>query len=315
VRLSKDQTVSTTGGVYVSGGGVLEIGADLNGATAGDLSHALGTTTGIRFFGDSGLSASGTTDRVVNFGGSSAQIAWGRNAFLTDADGITDGGYTLKLSSAKADAKLTIQNPIALGANTNRVIDVANGTAATDATLSGVLSGNGATLTKNGTGTLELAAANTYSGGTIVSAGTLAVGASGSINNSTRVDIKAGATFDTTAQSFVMLGSQTFNFTLDPTTGGSAGLLDAASLDISLGVVTFTTLGSLDDTVYILANYTGLVGTQFASVTAPTGYTINYGYNGGTQIALQIVPEPGSTAMILFGLGMLVGFQRVRRRR
>lgn len=314
VRLSKEQTLPNNRFI-VSGGGVLEVGADLNGASAGDFTIAVGTAAGnIRFVGDSGISAAGA-DRVVNFGGSSANLTWGSAGFLTNIDGTTDGGYTLKLSSARSDANLTIENGIALGTDTSRVIDVANGSAATDATLSGVLSGSGATLTKTGAGTLELANENTYSGGTIVSGGTLVLGASGSISDSSLVDINAGATFDTTAQSFVMLGSQTFNFTLDPTGVGSSGLLNAGNLDISAGVVTFTMMGALDDDVYILANYTGsLVGSAFASVTAPIGYTINYSY-GGNQIALEVIPEPSAIAMFLCGLGMLAGFQRMRNRR
>jgi hypothetical protein len=165
------------------------------------------------------------------------------------------------------------------------------------------------------TSQMNLAAANTYTGATTVTLGTLAVGAAGSISNSTLVDIKAGATFDTTAQSFTMLGAQTFKFTLNPASTGSAGLLNAASLNITAGVVDFTTLGSLDDSAYVIASYTSKTGSAFATVNnLPSGYTIDYGYNSGTQIAL-VVPEPSTFAMLLGGFGMLLGFQRSRRSR
>ncbi|HEY9249804.1 MAG TPA: autotransporter-associated beta strand repeat-containing protein, partial [Rariglobus sp.] len=206
VRLSKTQTMPTTTPFYVSGGGVLEVGADLNGAGTGDLTSTVGNTgSNMRFFGDSGISAAGA-DRVVNFGGAGAALTWGGTGFLTNVDGATDGGYTLKLSSAKSNAKLTIENGIVLGTNTHRVIDVANGSAGTDAVLSGVLSGSGATLVKKGAGTLSLDNANTYTGATLVSEGTLALGASGSLA-STTYSIANGATFDVSAQSSYSLAA------------------------------------------------------------------------------------------------------------
>lgn len=193
VRLSADRSLqSLVQKNIVSGGGVLEIGADLNGTTAGDFSSAIGTANGnIRFIGDSGLSAAGSA-RVVNFGGSSAQLTWGSSNFLTDVDGATDGGYTLLLSSAKSDSTITIQNSIALGANTNRTVDVDDGLAEIDAILSGALSGTNVTLRKTGAGTLALTAtASSYSGVTIVSRGTLIV--SGSLSGTTRVSISSNA--------------------------------------------------------------------------------------------------------------------------
>lgn len=60
---------------------------------------------------------------------------------------------------------------------------------------SGILTGGGA-LTKIGNGTLTLNAANTCSGNTFVGAGTLALGASGSLNNSGQIIVGSGAGFD-----------------------------------------------------------------------------------------------------------------------
>ena len=64
-----------------------------------------------------------------------------------------------------------------------------------DQTLSGVISGTGA-LTQSGAGTLELTGANTYSGTTTVSAGTLAL--NGAADNSRIAGDANTATFDVT---------------------------------------------------------------------------------------------------------------------
>lgn len=56
-------------------------------------------------------------------------------------------------------------------------------------------------LTKTGAGTWTLNAANTYTGSTTVSNGTLALGALGSIANSTNIAVSAGATFNVSAAS------------------------------------------------------------------------------------------------------------------
>ena len=74
--------------------------------------------------------------------------------------------------------------------------------------LSGVVSGGG-TLNKNGSGTLTLAAADTYSGGTTIGAGTLALGSAGSINNTPSISLAAGAVFDVSAITSYAMSSST----------------------------------------------------------------------------------------------------------
>ena len=112
--------------------------------------------------------------------------------------------------------------------------------------------------------------------------------------------MKAGAIFKTTdtvpanVTSFTMTAGQPFKITLDPAAGGTAGRIDAEALDISAGVVDFATVGTLNDSVYVIANHTTLTGSQFAMVTnLPAGYTINYTHNSGTQIALVAGIVPG----------------------
>jgi hypothetical protein len=90
-----------------------------------------------------------------------------------------------------------------------------------------------------------------------------------------------------------MPSGKTFTIRVDGTGPGSCGKIAAAGLDITNASVVFTIVNPLDDAAYVLASHTGLTGAAFASVTPPTGYTINYAYNGGTQIALVPVAPAG----------------------
>ena len=159
------------GGVGVSGGisnlvlhgGVLGLESDFN--------RPLGTgPEAVQFAGAGGFSAYGAT-RTVNFGGAGAAVQWGQGGFAAR-------GGSLLLSSYDADATVRLVNPINLGA-TYRQVDVADGSAAVDAELSGVLSGVGASIGKLGQGTLRLTAANTFTGGTTLAQGTLLLAGSG----------------------------------------------------------------------------------------------------------------------------------------
>lgn len=203
---------------------------------------------------------------------------------------------------------------LAIGANT-----ISLGANGASTTFNGNISGTGG-LSKVGAGTLTLAATNGYSGATSVLGGTLALDASGSISSSTSVQIGAGGILDTTAQSFTMLGSQPFTFEIDPTGAGLVGLLNAATLDITAGEVSFDLLGVLDDPAYEFASYSSLLGASFSSVALPAGYTLDFNYLGGNTIALvqqlDAVPEPASIALwSLLGLGLVGAGARHARRK
>lgn len=198
-RVTAPQTLAFPGKIFVlASGGVFEIGADLNGGAAGDFNCPVGApgaaTTNVALYGDTGLSAAGA-NRTVNFGGAGAMLTWGASRFLTFYDGITDYGYTFKLSSPYSDATVEIQNPIDLNGNglhgRIRTVEVANGSAAVDARLSGTLSGNAA-LAKSGPGTLELTGAQTYDGPLIVLDGMLRTGADNLFADTLTVQLRGG---------------------------------------------------------------------------------------------------------------------------
>ena len=147
--------------------------------------------------------------------------------------------------------------------------------------------GSALAFTKDGPATLTLAWTNGYVDRTTVLAGTLALGANGTLA-STNVTLAAGSVFDVTAKAaFAPPASQTFELGLDSAGDGSAGRIVASSLDITGAAVSFSAAGTLDDRYYILATYTNLTGAAFASVSGrPTGYLIDYNFKGTKQIAL-----------------------------
>jgi len=188
-RLTAARTYAE-GTVYLIGNGVLELGADLNGATAGDFTRGLGTGNNqLHMAAGGGFSAYGA-DRVVNLGGATNLLTWASTgSFVPD-------GKPLIFSSSHADATLVFENPLALQ-NRIREIRVQDGAAAVDARLTGKISGYSvAGLVKSGAGTLELAAAQDYRGTVSVIGGGLRLGADDVFAGGTNALVLSGATLD-----------------------------------------------------------------------------------------------------------------------
>jgi autotransporter-associated beta strand protein len=218
--------------------------------------------------------------------------ASGDNAISSSVRFGATGGTWINIRSNSGT--LTLGGDVTASVSSSRNI---NFTGAGDITIDGVISNGSATpigISKGGTGTLTLTDTNTYTGDTSVRAGSLVLASTGSINDSTSLGISAGATLDTTAKAGFTLPA-TVTFGLDGTSATS-GRIDAfgKQLDIDGATVTFSITGSLTAPAYVLAEYSSIIGTpSFSSVTPPTGYSMDYTYSGGTQIALvQSIADP-----------------------
>jgi len=292
-------TLNMSGGT-VNDSGVFRLGA--NPAASGMATVSGGTMTITNSSAYIGYNGKGT----LNISGSGTVVGGAGTGVIILASGTGSQG-TLNLGDGTTTAGTLNAGSVTAGSGTATVNFNHTGSYAFAPTLSGTISVN-----KLGSGTTTLSATNTYVGKTSINAGILALGSNGSIAKSKGVDISAGAVLDTTAQNFVMLATQKFVLALDPTALGFAGLIKAAGLDISGAIVDFSMLGTLDDSVYVIAEYTSLTGTAFATVNnLPNGYSINYSYSNGTKIALTSVPEPSSFA--LMGLGA-AGLALLRRK-
>jgi autotransporter-associated beta strand protein len=178
-------------------------------------------------------------------------------------------------------------------------------------TVSAVLAGAGA-LNQTGSGTLTLSGANTYRGNTTVSAGVLALGSAGSINNSPLITVAAGATFDVSAiSSYALSGATTLS-----ASGASAVATIKGGATVSLGSqpIILAYDGS-HPALTISQGALSLNGNAFTvngSQLAGGNYTIvqqasgNIAGSGTYSVSGTAVSAPGATAGISISGGNVI---------
>lgn len=290
---SKSGSISTTATVLISGGvttigsaGAVTFGNGGGFSISNAGTGALKMTGGSLYVGSGGIVnvGGGTFSSSVNLSGGTigARAAWSSNMPMT-LD-TTNGNIIFRTADAN---------------NTSYPI-----------TLNGALSGAGG-LTKSGGGDLILSAANTYTGATQITAGSVILTGNGSISNSSTIDIKSGSTLNVSgltaplqiasSQTLTGAGSVTGPVTsagvIAPgngigtlTVGGATQVSGTLNIEVngttsdklhSTGAVNLNGAalnvsllgGGFTQSSYVIADGTSLTGT-FTSVTP--GYAVVY---------------------------------------
>jgi autotransporter-associated beta strand protein len=259
-----------SGNIQLTHGGVLEVSDNTT------VSRNVGTGAGaIQWTGDGGFSAYGAT-RTVQLNGGTASIGWGSANFVPANNALVLGGKD-------SNAMIDFQNGLDFGFQ-QRVVRVMNGSAAVDARLSGVLSGNyGSGLIKDGAGTLELTAANSYLGETWVREGTLRV--SGSTGSGAMTVYNGGSISGTGTVARLTLNSGGALKPYDTGGGVPSRLIVTGTLNITAGTLDLSGLETVAPGDHVIAECGSMVGSQFSNVIGlRSGRTIKY---GATAITLK----------------------------
>lgn len=190
----------------------------------------------LRHVGD----ADSSTDRPINWSASTGQ-------FYLESSGTGTLSFTSTAALVTGDGNKTFSLGGTNPGNNTMSQAIGNGP------VSGTTS-----LLKYGSGKWLVTAANTYTGNTTISEGTLALGASASIENSPSVSIAAGATLDLTLKPAAVAVPTTQTLT-------GAGAVTGQSLDVAGAVVPGTNgIGTLT-TGSIAFGSTSLLAAQINS--------------------------------------------------
>ena len=278
VALGASRTVTVNGGNLTVGGIISGTSFSLTKTGAGAL--ILGGANS--YTGGTTLSAGTLAINNSGSGGTTSAIGTGT---LTISGGTLDNtsGSTMTLSTNNVqnwngDFAFTGTNDLNLGngavtMNANRIVTVNGG----NLTVGGAISGSTAsfTLTKAGAGTLILGGANTYTGATTVSAGTLQTSAANVIADTSALSVSAGA-------AFVLGGNETV-----------ASIAGAGNYSLGANTLTFGDSSSQTVSGIISGSGGSLVKNGSGSITLSGNNT----YSGGTTISAGTIKIGDNNAL------------------
>ena len=254
--------------------GALHIGTAILRTTAAITSARSGSFTG----SPSTIETAGQNSSFSgNFSGpGTLAIQGGGTIQFTGTNSYSGGTNLIGAGTTLTGTTNGIQGDINLAAGTFLTFDQSfNGTYA------GAVSGAGATLTKTGTGTVQITGNSTFSGPTNINQGTLNV--NGSLTASA-VAVSSGTTLSGSGT----VGNTTSNGTIDPGNGTSVGTLNVGSLTLLAGSTVNISIAPLSSDRIAATGAAMLTG---ALTVEPTpGF---YGFNACYTIVTSPAVTPG----------------------
>jgi fibronectin-binding autotransporter adhesin len=229
-----------------------------------------------------------------------------RTALTLDPSGST-GGSILTLGSDQVVASLTGAAGSTVALQTTKLTV---GTSTGSTTFAGNLTGAGSLL-KDGSSTLILSGANTYTGNTRIDAGTLALGVSNTLADTSDV-VFYGGTLAVGGFSDVV-GTLTLANTaiLDFSAGGSLSFADSSALTWDPNAQ-LRLIGSWTS-LRFGTSATGLTATQLGQIVAPGTSLADFRLTADGYLYAAI-PEPSTYALLGLGGVMCALYYRRRRR-
>ena len=267
---------SLTGGT-LSNGTLTNNGSNF-GLQSGTVSAVLAGTNGVNKTTSGTVTLSGNNTYTGGTTINAGTLQIGHANALGTSGNITFSGGTMQFASggSGADYGARIKNSasaIILDTNTNNV------------TFSGAIdSSNTAGLTKNGTGTLALSGANTYTGGTTINAGTLTLsGASGALGSG-NVTVGGSTALElgnsgTPVVSNNISGSGTIRQTGSGVTSLSGTNTNTGAVEATAGTLLFSGAGALS------ASTSSLNASNSATLSFADGTTLNSTIAGNINLS------------------------------
>ncbi|MCG3147533.1 MAG: hypothetical protein PCFJNLEI_00973 [Verrucomicrobiae bacterium] len=96
---------------------------------------------------------------------------------------------------------------------------------------------------------------------------------------------------------------------------GNDQLVVVGDLTLSGATLDLTAVGGVTGEAYVIASYGDLFGTFSVTNGMPVGYMVDYNYNGASQIAVVLIPEPSSIVLAAAGLVLLMVLRRQHSRK
>ena len=331
-----------TGGVNESVQGFFGTAGTITNST-GASTLTLGSNNGSSLFGGAITETGGTL--AITKSGNGGAVLTGASTY-TGPTTIT-GGY-VQIGDGHIGGSISAVSNIVTSTNSSIIFDRSDAT-----TFANAISGAG-NLVQNGSGSTTLTGADSYTGNTLVNAGTLVVNTN---IGSSAVTVNAGGTLKgngvvgpiggnggiiapgstvglLTSGSVTATPQTTFSLEINSPAAGTGYDQLAVNGSVDLGGAVLSLSGSYsspaNDIFYLILNdgvdpitgtFAGLPEGSSALSSLGQRYAITYlanadssSFSGGNDVALRAIPEPCVLGGILTGTLALLGFRRPRRR-